>query len=195
MREPPGSPEERLAAQVLELLASRGQTLAVAESLTGGLVAAALTAVPGASRVLRGSVTAYATDVKHRILGVDATVLAEQGAVAAEVARQLATGVREKLSADWGLATTGVAGPAPQDGQPVGTVYVAFAPPGAARAVAQRLFAEGDRARIRAASVQTALTVLRQALVEDGLPGGGRPVPESNSVDTSDMPAAGWDST
>ncbi|WP_432088230.1 CinA family protein [Streptomyces sp. bgisy095] len=117
------------AAGVLALLAERGQTLAVAESLTGGLVAAELTGVPGASASFRGSVTAYATALKHELLGVDAVLLAERGAVDPEVASQMAAGVRARLGADWGIATTGVAGPEPQDGQPVGTVYVAVAGP------------------------------------------------------------------
>lgn len=118
------------AADVVRLLRVRGETIAVAESLTGGLVAAALTAVPGASQVFRGSVTAYATDLKHRVLGVDAGLLAARGAVDAQVAGQMAAGVRGVLGADWGVATTGVAGPEPQDGQPVGTVFVAVAGPG-----------------------------------------------------------------
>ncbi|MFJ3786738.1 CinA family protein [Streptomyces sp. NPDC090093] len=117
------------AARVLALLAERGQTLAVAESLTGGLVAAELTGVPGASASFRGSVTAYATALKHELLGVDEALLAERGAVDPEVASQMAAGVRARLGADWGIATTGVAGPDPQDGEPVGTVYVAVAGP------------------------------------------------------------------
>ncbi|MGJ7417996.1 CinA family protein [Streptomyces cinereoruber] len=117
------------AARVLALLAERGQTLAVAESLTGGLVAAELTGIPGASTSFRGSVTAYATALKHELLGVDEALLAERGAVDPEVASQMAAGVRARLGADWGIATTGVAGPDPQDGQPVGTVYVAVAGP------------------------------------------------------------------
>ncbi|MFF1698500.1 CinA family protein [Streptomyces sp. NPDC058257] len=120
------------AAEVLRLLQARGETLAVAESLTGGLVAAELTAVPGASRVFRGSVTAYATELKHQVLGVDGTLLAERGAVDAEVALQMAAGVRKVMGADWGIATTGVAGPDPQDGQPVGTVFVALDGPDSA---------------------------------------------------------------
>ncbi|MFG2652417.1 CinA family protein [Streptomyces sp. NPDC048436] len=114
-----------LAVEVLRLLEARGETLAVAESLTGGLVAAEVTAVPGASRVFRGSVTAYATELKHEVLGVDGTLLAERGAVDPDVALQMAAGVRAVLGADWGIATTGVAGPDPQDGQAVGTVFVA----------------------------------------------------------------------
>ncbi len=118
-----------VAAEVLRLLRERGETLAVAESLTGGLVAAEVTAVPGASQAFRGSLTAYATELKRDVLGVDGGLLAARGAVDAEVAAQMATGVRTLLGADWGIATTGVAGPTPQDGQPVGTVFVAVAGP------------------------------------------------------------------
>ncbi|CAM5438970.1 CinA family protein OS=Streptomyces alboniger OX=132473 GN=CP975_26545 PE=4 SV=1 [Streptomyces alboniger] len=117
------------ASELVRILAARGETLAVAESLTGGLVAAELTGVPGASKVFRGSVTAYATDLKRDVLGVDGALLDERGAVDAEVARQMARGVRAVLGADWGIATTGVAGPDPQDGQAVGTVFVAVAGP------------------------------------------------------------------
>jgi nicotinamide-nucleotide amidase len=165
MRADERAAEPERAAQVLGILVGRGQTLAVAESLTGGLVAAALTDVPGASRAFRGSVTAYATDVKRDLLGVDGTLLAERGAVDAEVARRLAVGVRHCLGADWGLATTGVAGPEPQDGQPVGTVYVAVSAPGTGGVVAQRLNLRGDRAAIRAGSVRAALTLLRNELI------------------------------
>ncbi|MER8154120.1 CinA family protein [Streptomyces sp. NPDC094472] len=152
------------AAEVLALLERRGQTLAVAESLTGGLVAAELTAVDGASRSFRGSVTAYATDLKHEVLGVDRALLAERGAVDAEVARQMARGVRRALGADWGVATTGVAGPTPQDGQPVGTVHVAVAGPSEAVAAAP-LRLEGDRAGIRGQTVRAAVNLLFSELI------------------------------
>ncbi|WP_415949330.1 CinA family protein [Streptomyces sp. KLOTTS4A1] len=153
------------AARVQELLVSRDETLAVAESLTGGMVAAELTAVPGASRVLRGSVTAYATAIKHSVLGVDAALLAERGAVDGEVARQMALGVRRLLGADWGIATTGVAGPEPQDGQAVGTVFVAVAGGAAAedgKIAVLRL--NGDRAEIRRESVRSVLGLLLSEL-------------------------------
>ncbi|MFJ5803568.1 CinA family protein [Streptomyces decoyicus] len=154
------------AAGALELLAGRGQSLAVAESLTGGLVAGALTAVPGASRVVRGSVTAYATDLKRDVLGVDGALLAACGAVDGEVARQMASGVRRVLGADWGLATTGVAGPDPQDGYPVGTVFVAVQGPDGAGAV-RRLALEGDRDRIRQDTIQAVLALLLSELTEN----------------------------
>lgn len=152
----------RTAAEVLALLDERGATLAVAESLTGGLVAAALTAVPGASRTFRGSVTAYATDLKGSVLGVDSGLLAAQGAVDPEVAISMARGVRRVLGADFGLATTGVAGPDPQDGKAVGTVYVAVA--GAADVAVLSPALTGDRAEIRGGAVEAALSLIRDAL-------------------------------
>ncbi|MDX3095108.1 CinA family protein [Streptomyces sp. ME01-24h] len=152
-----------VAAEVLGLLEARQESLAVAESLTGGLVAAELTSVPGASRSFRGSVTAYATELKRDVLAVDGALLAERGAVDPDVARGMAEGVRRVLRADWGLATTGVAGPDPQDGQPVGTVYVAVAgPPGVC---CERLRLNGDRAEIRATTVNAVLTLLQRTLL------------------------------
>nr|WP_202514769.1 MULTISPECIES: nicotinamide-nucleotide amidohydrolase family protein [unclassified Streptomyces] len=150
----------------MRLLVERGETLAVAESLTGGLVAAELTSVPGASQAFRGAVTAYATPLKSEVLGVDADLLAERGAVDAEVARQMATGARRALGADWGVATTGVAGPESQDGRPVGTVFVAVSGPhGTGKVAALRL--NGDRADIRRESVRSALDLLSGELDEN----------------------------
>ncbi|WP_059011542.1 CinA family protein [Streptomyces specialis] len=161
-----GEPDEpALAAQVMELLVARGQSVAVAESLTGGLVAAELTEAPGASRMFRGSVTAYATEIKRDVLGVDGVLLKERGAVDAEVARQLAVGVRDLLGADWGAATTGVAGPEPQDGKEPGTVHIAVSAPGTGKVVAQRLMLRGDRAAIRAGTVRAVLALLRDELI------------------------------
>ncbi|MFD4547736.1 CinA family protein [Streptomyces sp. NPDC058466] len=159
-----------LATEVLRLLMVRGETLAVAESLTGGLVAAEITAAPGASKAFRGSVTAYATELKHELLGVDATLLAERGAVDPQVAAQMAAGARKALGADWGIATTGVAGPEPQDGQPVGTVFVAVDGPsqpsfhtaGGGKVLPLRL--NGDRAEIRMESVRSVLALLLREL-------------------------------
>ncbi|MEU8772234.1 CinA family protein [Streptomyces sp. NPDC048606] len=155
----------RVAEEVLRLLAQSDQTLAVAESLTGGMVAAELTSVPGASRSFRGSVTAYATELKHRVLGVDAELLAAHGAVNAQVAQEMAVGVRRALGASWGIATTGVAGPDPQDGQPVGTVFVAVAGPSGRKTV--RLWLNGSRAEIRRESARTVLELLSSELREN----------------------------
>ncbi|MER7621806.1 CinA family protein [Streptomyces sp. NPDC126503] len=155
------------AAQVLALLAERGHTVAAAESLTGGLVAAALTAVPGSSAAFRGSVTAYATDVKRDLLRVDGALLDERGAVDPEVALQMAAGVRDLLGADRGISTTGVAGPGRQDGQPVGTVYVAVSGPAGTEARAGKVASlrlNGDREEIRRESVRSVLGLLREEL-------------------------------
>lgn len=158
---------ESLAAELVHRLVTRGWTIAAAESLTGGLVAATLVSVPGASACVRGGVIAYATALKHSLLGVDAALLATEGAVHPDVARQMAEGVREAASvdgapADVGVATTGVAGPAPQDGRPVGTVFVAVAAPGGTRVEALAL--AGTRAQIRAEATRAAIAIAAEAV-------------------------------
>jgi nicotinamide-nucleotide amidase len=148
--------------EVVAALTSRGQSVGCAESLTGGLLVSRLIDPPGASVVVRGGVVAYATEIKASVLGVDGDLLAARGAVDPEVAGQMAEGVRRVLGADWGLATTGVAGPDPQDGMPVGRVYVAVAGP-AGLQVEEHDFA-GDRREIRDAAVGAALALLVRAL-------------------------------
>lgn len=153
------------AAEVLEALLARGETLAVAESLTGGLLAATLVDVPGASRVFRGGLVVYATDLKASVAGVPPELLAEAGPVHPQVAALLAQGARTRCGADWGLATTGVAGPDPQDGIPVGTVYVAVSY--ASKPVLEpvrRLELAGSRGAIRSGTVAAALELLVTAL-------------------------------
>jgi nicotinamide-nucleotide amidase len=155
-----------LAGAAIELLVATGQTAAVAESLTGGMLAAALTAIPGASVVFRGGIVAYATDLKASLLGVPAALLDARGAVDPDVAAAMARGARDRLAATVGAATTGVAGPDPADGQPVGTVHIAVA---AASGVAVRSLAlTGDRQEIRAATVEELLALLVGILREDG---------------------------
>lgn len=107
------------------VIAMQGRTVATAESLTGGQIGSTITAIPGASQIFRGGVIAYAADLKASLLGVSEHVLADGGAVQAQVALEMATGVAIKLDADFGLAVTGVAGPASQDGHLPGTVFVA----------------------------------------------------------------------
>ncbi|HEY3535513.1 MAG TPA: nicotinamide-nucleotide amidohydrolase family protein [Pedococcus sp.] len=161
------------AEAVVALLTARGLTVATAESLTGGLLCGAHTDVPGASTVVRGAVVAYATHVKQAVLGVSADLLAGPGgAVQGDVAAQMAEGVCRVVGSDVGVATTGVAGPEPQDGQPVGTVFVAVAVGGPAEV--SQLWLDGTRSEIRAATVAKALALLleRLAAVEDrGDPG------------------------
>lgn len=151
------------APALLEELQRRGLTLAVAESLTGGLLADAIVSVPGASAVFRGGVVAYATEIKRNVLGVDGHLLEEHGAIHPDVARQMAEGVCDLLGADVGLATTGAAGPDPQDGHEPGEVYVAVAGPGTMSV--ERLDLDGDRPRIRAATVDR-LLALASAVLE-----------------------------
>ncbi|SCK48758.1 nicotinamide-nucleotide amidase [Streptomyces sp. WMMB 714] len=151
-----------VSVEVLDLLIERDETVAVAESLTGGMVAAEITSAPGSSQAFLGSVTAYATDVKQELLGVDGDLLQQRGAVDAEVARQMAQGVRKLLRSTWGVATTGVAGPEPQDGNEVGTVYVAVAGPRGADSRLLQL--DGNRATIRKGSVTNALKLLNEEL-------------------------------
>ena len=151
-----------LAARLVPALVERGLTVGTAESLTGGLVCAALTSVPGASAVVRGGVVAYASEVKADVIGVDRDLLAREGAVCEPVAAQLATGIRAVVGCSVGLSTTGVAGPEPADGQPVGTVFVGAGGPWGI--LVERLMLTGDREEIRAASVLAVLTLLESAL-------------------------------
>ena len=141
----------RVARALLQAAADRGMTLAIAESLTGGQVASSLVEVPGASRVLVGAVVAYATRIKAQLLGVDAAHLELTGPVDRDVALQMAHGVRRLLGADLGLATTGVAGPGPDDGHPAGTVHIAVVAPWGQRH--RELHLSGDRSQIRRATV------------------------------------------
>jgi nicotinamide-nucleotide amidase len=159
------------AAGLIAALTARSLTIATAESLTGGLVCAALTDVPGASAVVRGGVVAYATDLKGGLLGVDPALLAAGGAAQKEVASQMALGVCRLLGAAVGVATTGVAGPDPQDGRPVGTVFVAVARGGAARVIALRL--QGSRDAIRRETVSAAVRLATSLVTASDAPTSG----------------------
>ncbi|MEO3853290.1 nicotinamide-nucleotide amidohydrolase family protein [Acrocarpospora sp. B8E8] len=147
------------ASEILAALVGRKATVAVAESLTGGLIGAALTTPSGASAAFAGGVIAYATELKARLLGVPEDLLAREGAVHPAVAAAMAAGVRALARSDYGLAVTGVAGPDPQDGRPVGTVHVAVAGP--ENQVWHRdLLLNGSRENIRAHTCQEALDLL-----------------------------------
>ena len=154
------------AREVVALLRGTGLTVACAESLTGGALVSALVDVPGASAVVRGGVVAYATELKSALLGVDATLLAANGPVDPDVARQMADGVRTRLGADIGLSTTGVAGPATQHGHPVGTVFIAAST--AHRVVVRGWRLVGTRDALRTATVLAALALLRGSVLETG---------------------------
>ncbi len=150
------------AQDVVAAYVSRGLTVATAESLTAGLVAASLADVPGASSTLRGGVVSYATELKSTLLGVSEALLSESGSVDPEVARQMALGARAACGADYAVSTTGAAGPEPHDGKPVGTVFVGIAGPDGTD-VREYLFS-GARAEIREAARDAALSALLEAL-------------------------------
>src|ERR1019366_1129877 len=159
----PGSHEA--AGRVIALLAARGQTVAVAESLTGGLLAAALTGIPGASAAFRGAVVAYATSLKATLLDVPSLLLDELGAVSPEVAAAMADGVRGRLSATFGAATTGVAGPDATEGKPVGTVHIAVSAAGGTSV--RSLVLAGSRDEVRQQTVKETLGLLLHRLGEE----------------------------
>ncbi|MGO4256350.1 CinA family protein [Marmoricola sp. RAF53] len=146
-----------LAAALHRGLLARGETVACAESLTGGGLADLLSGTPGASATFLGGVVSYATEVKRDLLGVTAAQV-----VSADCAAQMATGVRKLLGADWAVSTTGVAGPEKQDDRPVGTVYVGVAGPLGVQV--HRLALTGDRTAIRAQACAAAIGELRAEL-------------------------------
>ena len=164
-----------LAAHVGDVLRERDATLSVAESCTGGLIGAAITAVPGSSDYFEAGLTTYAYGAKRRHLGVTREALDEHGAVSDPVARQMARGVRDVTDATWGLATTGIAGPGgATDAHPIGTVYVGVAYAGpwgteTSYATVSRYEFDGDRDAIRTKTVDVALEFLLAELesVED----------------------------
>jgi nicotinamide-nucleotide amidase len=153
-----GVDNETMESVVLNMLRVRGLSLGIAESLTGGLMGARFTSVPGASDVFRGGIISYASDVKFSLLGVP-----EGPVVSADAAAAMAEGARRVLAADVALATTGVAGPAEQEGQPVGTVFLGLAMEGASEV--QQVQLPGDRQRIRQYAVISAVNLLRRRLM------------------------------
>jgi nicotinamide-nucleotide amidase len=157
------------AARVVRLLRDRGQTLATAESLTGGLLSGAVTSVPGSSAAYVGGLVTYATELKQRLLDVPAEVIASEGVVSAGCAVAMARGAASGTGADWALATTGVAGPDLQEGKPAGTVFVGLVGPGVE--TYRRLALDGDRQDVRAGTVVAALDMLGEVLLSANTPG------------------------
>lgn len=157
------------AEDLVRELKARGLTLGVAESLTGGAVASEIVTVSGASAAFLGGVVAYATAVKHTVLGVDAALLKAHGPVHADVALQMADGVRRTVAAegrpaDVGISTTGIAGPTSDDGQPVGTVHIGIVTP--QRSFSRAFLFDGDRAQIRTQARDAAIDAALEALRE-----------------------------
>ena len=159
-----GVGDETIELVVSRLLDDRGWTLAVAESVTGGLIAARMTELPGASTQFRGGVVSYATDAKSAVLDVDPSLIDEHGVVSGPVARAMAAGARKELDADVGIATTGVAGPTEFDGKPVGTVVLAVSGP--MGEFDREVHLPGDRTTIRRIASGAALNLCRLYLLE-----------------------------
>ncbi|MET9228005.1 CinA family protein [Lentzea sp. NPDC003310] len=153
---------------VVDLLKAKNQTVATAESLTAGLLCATIVDTPGASAVVRGGLIVYATELKHKLAGVDQRLLDEHGAVHPDVAIQLAEGARRTCESDWGIGLTGVAGPDPQDGIAPGTVHIGLSGPGVS--TVRTITVRGDRTAVRSAAVEKALVLLSDHLLvtDDG---------------------------
>jgi PncC family amidohydrolase len=158
------------ATDLVARLVSAGLTVATAESLTGGMLGALITGVPGSSVAYRGGVVAYATEVKQQLLGVPADLVATHGVVSRECAEAMATGVRGLLGASYGVATTGVAGPGPQDGHGAGTVWVAVA--GEEGVDARLLALPGSRDDVRRGTCAAVIELLEDVLPRE-VPGLG----------------------
>lgn len=164
MRTPPDAhPGTELAGRVVAAALAAGKSLATAESLTAGMIAATLAEVPGASAVLQGGVVSYANSVKSAVLGVDEQLLKERGSVDGDVARQMAEGARRACGADLAVSATGVAGPDAHDGKDVGTVFLGYASASGSGFTEHRF--AGDRAQIRVASTLAALELLSSHLM------------------------------
>ncbi|MEN9305487.1 MAG: hypothetical protein RLY76_755 [Actinomycetota bacterium] len=150
------------AEKIVQLLRDRRETITCAESITGGALTSALVSIPGASHVLRGSIVAYSSEVKIQELNVDSALIEEKGVVSEEVALAMATGVKNKFSATWAVASTGVAGPGASHGIPAGTVWLALLGPGVQETV--KLEITGEREMVRRGAVESALGVLERIL-------------------------------
>ena len=151
-----------IATQIVEALKARGETITCAESITGGALTSALVSVPGASHVLKGSIIAYASEIKIKELQIAPELIDNYGVVSEEVAIAMATGAQRKFAADWSLGVTGVAGPGPSHDVPAGTVWLAVLGPNHQETV--KLALSGDRENVRRGAVESALGVLARIL-------------------------------
>ena len=163
-----GTDTDSLASVVGQLLLAKQQTLAVAESCTGGILGKLLTDIPGSSAYFKGGVIAYANEVKVKMLGITAESIEASGAVSSVVAEQMAIGIRDRLDTDWGIGVTGVAGPGGGTAEkPVGLVYIGLArPDGGVESMKYRLSSHFDRELIRQMSAQQSLDMLRRRLLK-----------------------------
>jgi nicotinamide-nucleotide amidase len=151
-----------IARVIVEELTSRGETLSIAESITGGALSSEIVDVPGASHVLRGAVVAYASDIKVRELAVPHELIESDGVVSESVAFAMAEGIRSRMETTWAISATGVAGPGTHHGIPAGTVWIAIIGPKVRESV--KLALEGDRTAVRRGAVESALGVFARIL-------------------------------
>lgn len=155
---------DTLATAAVKTLTDRGETVALAESCTGGLVAKTLTDVAGASLVFQCGVVAYSEDMKQKVLGVKAETLAQYSVVSAEVALEMAKGVRSLAGADYGIGITGVAGPGPDGCHPEGEIYIALCGEDFSKVVCLEDRTENERRKHRNAAAKAAFSLLNQQL-------------------------------
>lgn len=151
-----------LSTTIVESLKSTGETLSIAESLTGGALTSEIVSVPGASHILKGSIVAYSVEIKVHELSVSQDIIDKVGVVSEEVALAMAEGVKARMNSTWSIASTGVAGPGPHHGIPAGTVWLAIVGPDTRETV--KLALEGDRERVRRGAVESALGVFARIL-------------------------------
>ena len=151
-----------LSTTIVESLKSTGETLSIAESLTGGALTSEIVSVPGASHILNGSIVAYSVEIKVHELSVSQDIIDKVGVVSEEVALAMADGVKARMNSTWSIASTGVAGPGPHHGIPAGTVWLAIVGPDTRETV--KLALEGDRERVRRGAVESALGVFARIL-------------------------------
>lgn len=151
-----------LSSTIVESLKSKGESLSVAESITGGALTSEIVSVPGASHILKGSIVAYSVEIKMRELSVPQELIDRAGVVSEEVALAMADGIRARLNTTWSIASTGVAGPGPHHGIAAGTVWLAIVGPNTRETV--KLALEGDRETVRRGAVESALGVFARIL-------------------------------
>ena len=151
-----------LSSTIVESLKSKGESLSVAESITGGALTSEIVSVPGASHILKGSIVAYSVEIKMRELSVPQELIDRAGVVSEEVALGMADGIRARMNTTWSIASTGVAGPGPHQGIAAGTVWLAIVGPNTRETV--KLALEGDRETVRRGAVESALGVFARIL-------------------------------
>ena len=151
-----------LSSAIVESLKSKGESLSIAESITGGALTSEIVSVPGASHILKGSIVAYSVEIKMRELSVPQELIDRAGVVSEEVALAMADGIRARMNTTWSIASTGVAGPGPHHGIAAGTVWLAIVGPDTRETV--KLALEGDREKVRRGAVESALGVFARIL-------------------------------